>query len=148
MRRIDKQLSKTDTLSLLHRGREGVLGTLSSNGYPYTVVLNYVYYNDKIYFHCAKEGLKIDNINKHEKVSFTVYDNVEVVGEKLNTKYQSLILFGKAKVINAKRDILMELIKKYSNIKEERANRMISKEIDDTAIIEIKIDHITGKIGK
>jgi len=148
MRRIDKQLSDIDTYALLTRGQEGVLGTISENGYPYTVVINYVYFNNKVYFHSALEGHKIDNINRNEKVSFSVYDNVEVLGEELNTLYQSLTLFGKARVINATSDILMALIKKYSNIPTEKANQMIANEIDITAIVEIEIEHITGKMGK
>lgn len=148
MRRRDKLMSEKDTLALLIRGEEGILGTISDNGYPYTVVVNYVFYNGKIYFHCAKTGHKIDNIKKNEKVSFSVYDNVEVVGEELNTKYQSLTLFGRARVIDTSREILMELIKKYSDIPLEKANDMISEEINITALVEIEIDHITGKIGK
>ena len=148
MRRKDKLMSESDTLALLESGKEGILGTIADNGYPYTVVVNYVYYNGKVYFHCAKEGHKIDNINNNEKVSFSVYDNVEVIGEELNTKYQSLTLFGRAKVIEAKQDVLMELVKKYSDLPVKKANEMISKEINITAVVEIQIDHITGKIGK
>ena len=148
IRRRDKQMSEEDTLALLIRGEEGILGTIGDNGYPYTVVVNYVFYNGKVYFHCAKVGQKIDNIKENEKVSFSVYDSVKVVGEELNTKYQSLTLFGRAKVIETSREILMELIKKYSDIPQEKANGMISKEIDITALVEIEIDHITGKIGK
>jgi hypothetical protein len=148
MRRLDKQLSHEDTISLLERGQEGVLGTVSDDGYPYTVVVNYVYYNNKIYFHCAKKGHKIDNIKKNEKVSFSVYDSVEVLGNELNTKYQSLTIFGKAKVLNATNEILIKLIKKYSNWSTDKANQMIADEIGITAMVEIEIEHITGKAGK
>lgn len=148
MRRIDKQLSEEETLKLLIKGEDGVLGTLSENGYPYTVAVNYVYYDGKVYFHCAKEGLKLDNIKYHDKVSFTVYEDVEVVGEALNTKYKSLTLFGKAKVLKGRHDVLKALIDKYANIPSNQANLMIEKEINDTAIVEIEIEHMTGKIGK
>ena len=148
MRRRDKLMSTSDTIALLKRGREGILGTFGENGYPYTVVVNYVYYKEKIYFHCAKTGHKIDNINKYDKVSFSVFDSVEVIGEELNTKYQSLTLFGKAKVIDSTEDILMEIIKKYSDISNNIAIDMIKKEINVTALVEIEIEYITGKVGK
>ena len=32
------------------------------DGYAYGVPLNYVYVDNSIYFHCAKEGHKLDNI--------------------------------------------------------------------------------------
>ena len=148
MRRNDKLMSETETLSLLKNSQEGVLGTISENGYPYTVVVNYVYHNGKIYFHSAKAGHKIDNINFSDKVSFTVYDDVKVLGEELNTLYKSLTLFGKAKVVETTEEVLWELIKKYSKLSEKKAKQMIAKEIDITAVIEIEIEHLTGKYGK
>lgn len=148
MRRSDKEMSKEMTLALLSRGQVGVLGTIGENGYPYTVVVNYVYHNDKIYFHCAKIGQKIDNIKFNNKVSFSVFDNVEVIGEELTTHYQSLVLFGKAKVIETGKDILLALVNKYADLDQEKVLKMIEKEINVTAIVEIEIDHITGKIGK
>jgi nitroimidazol reductase NimA-like FMN-containing flavoprotein (pyridoxamine 5'-phosphate oxidase superfamily) len=147
MRRSDKEMSEEMTLDLLLRGEDGVLGTIGDNGYPYTVVVNYVYLNNKIYFHCAKTGHKIDNIKNNNKVSFTVYDNVEVVGDELTTKYQSLIVFGRAKVIEATKEVLLALINKYAEIDENKALKMIEKEISITSIVEIEIDHVTGKIG-
>jgi len=148
MRRTDKALSKEDALALLKRGREGVLGTVSDNHYPYTVVLHYVYYKEKIYFHCAKKGHKLDNINRNNKVSFTIYDRVEVVGEALNTKYESVTLFGKAKIMDGDHDILTALINKYADIKPHQADKMIAKEKDITTVVEIDIEHMTGKAGK
>ncbi len=148
MRRNDKLMSETETLSLLKNSQEGVLGTISENGYPYTVVVNYVYHNDKIYFHSAKTGHKIDNINFSDKVSFTVYTDVKVLGEELNTLYKSLTLFGKAKVVETTEEVLWELIKKYSKLSEKKAKQMIAKEIDITDVIEIEIEHLTGKYGK
>jgi nitroimidazol reductase NimA-like FMN-containing flavoprotein (pyridoxamine 5'-phosphate oxidase superfamily) len=148
MRRSEKEMSKEMTLALLSRGQEGVLGTIGDNGYPYTVVVNYVYLNDKIYFHSAKTGQKIDNIKYNNKVSFSVFDNVEVIGEELTTHYQSLVVFGKAKVIETRKDVLLALVNKYANLDQEKVLKMIDKEINVTAIVEIEIDHITGKIGK
>ena len=40
----------------------------------FTVPINFVYANDKIYFHVAKNGYKIDAINKFNKVSLCVVD--------------------------------------------------------------------------
>ncbi len=148
MRRTDKKMSLEDTISLLEKAQVGVLSTVCEDGYPYSVAVNYIYEANKIYFHCAKSGHKLDNIKANDKVSFLVYDDVLVIGEELNTKYQSVVIFGKAKKIEASSDILMKLIKKYSSIDYIRANEMIEKEFDITALVEIEIEHITGKRGK
>ena len=140
-------MTSEDSIALLKRGREGILGTIGDQGYPYTVVVNYVYFQGKIYFHCAREGHKIDNINKYDKVSFSVYDHVEVVGEQLNTHYQSVLVFGKATVISPTAEILMALIRKYVDMDIEKATEYIKREISETAVVEIEIEHMTGKKG-
>ncbi len=148
MRRQDKLLSKEKTLSLLRLGEVGTLSTIGENGYPYMVVVNYVFYNDKIYIHSAKEGYKLENIQNKESVCFSVYDNVKIIGEDLNTIYESLIVFGKAKVIDGDYQVLLALIKKYSNIDDLIAMSLIEKEIHLTSLIEIEIEYISGKQGK
>lgn len=147
LRRIEKQMTNEESIALLKRGKEGVLGTLGDHGYPYTVVVNYIYFQEKIYFHCAKEGHKIDNINQYNKISFTVYDMVEIVGKELNTHYQSILIFGLAKVVIATKEILLALVQKYSDMNVNVASKMIEKEMMDTAIVEIDIQHLSGKKG-
>jgi len=138
-------MRKDDTFTLLKECKEGALGTISTNGYPYVLPVNYVYYNNKIYFHSAFEGHKISNINNNNKVSFTVFDNVEVVEEKFTTKYQSVILFGTAKIIPGNKEILMELIKKYSSNFIDSGTKYVNKSFETTLLVEITIEHITGK---
>ncbi len=145
MRRLKNQMKHEDAVKLLSKTAEGVLGTISENGYPYTVVVNYVLFNDKLYFHSAKEGHKIDNIKNNPKVSFTVYDNVKIIEDKFTTKYQSVTIFGKAKIIPGNKEVLMELIKKYSGDFLNSGREYVSKSFNTTDLVEITIEHLTGK---
>lgn len=146
MRRIKNKMSDKSAIDLLTKCQEGTLGTISvDNGYPYTVVVNYVYYNNKIYFHSAKSGHKIDNIINNSKVSFTVYDNVLVVQETFTAKYQSVTLFGRAKVIPSNKEVLFEMIKKYSPNFLDEGKKYVNKEVDSPLLVEIEIEHLTGK---
>lgn len=147
LRRKDKKMDKEATIDLLEKADVGVLSTLGEDGYPYGVALNYVYLNHKIYFHCAKDGHKLDNINFHNKVSFSIYDDVQIKGKALTTFYRSLVVFGKARIIETDEDILLALVLKYADLDEHMARNMIRKEIDVTALVEIDVDHISGKIG-
>ena len=148
MRRSKAEMNIEDTISLLTRCDEGVLGTIGINGYPHTTPINYVYYNKKIYMHSAKEGYKLRNIENNDKVSFTVYDGIYIDEEKFTTKYQSAIAYGIAKIIPGNKEILMELIKKYSKSFAAEGLEYVNKSFDTTFLIEITIDHITGKIRK
>lgn len=148
MRRSKAEMSKEDTISLLKKCDEGVLGTIGTNGYPHTTPINYVYYNDTLYMHSAKEGYKLRNIEKNPKVSFTVYDDVYIDEEQFTTKYQSAIVYGIARVIPGNKEVLMELIKKYSNSFLKEGFQYVDKSFDTTFLIEITIDHMTGKERK
>jgi len=145
MRRIKNKMSEEATLALLKNSNEGVLGTISDNGYPYTVVVNHVFYKNKVYFHSAKTGHKIDNIIANPKVSFTVYGNEVIIQDEFTTKFQSVTLFGQAKVILGNKEVLMELIKKYSPDFLESGTSYVDKEFSSTILVEVTIDHITGK---
>jgi nitroimidazol reductase NimA-like FMN-containing flavoprotein (pyridoxamine 5'-phosphate oxidase superfamily) len=61
--------------------------------------LNYIYRDGKIYFHCAKEGHKIDNIRENPRVCFTVVGEWRVVPEKNTTVYRSVVAFGRARIV-------------------------------------------------
>lgn len=147
MRKKDREVFGEDIEIILTNGEYGVLATVGENGYPYTVPLSYVYQDNSIYFHCAKEGHKLDNIEKNPKVSFCVVTDTEVLPGKFSTNYKSIIAFGEAKELTGalKRDILFEFIKKYSQSFIEEGKRYIEKAQDSAKIIEIKIEHITGK---
>ena len=53
MRRMDRKISDNQARELLKNNTYGVLSTIGVDGYPYGVPLNYVFFNDAIYFHCA-----------------------------------------------------------------------------------------------
>ena len=145
MRRINKLMDIELTKEILKNGIDGIFGSISENGYPYTVPVNYIYYNDKIYFHSAIEGHKIDNITQNNKVSFTVISKNEILEEKFTTEYQSVIVFGTAKLIGPDKEVLLELIRKYSTPYMHKAEEYIKKHKEATQIVEITIEHMTGK---
>ncbi len=150
MRRKDKQLSVEESIEILKSNEIGVLSTICENGYPYGIALNYVYYNNSIYFHGAKEGQKLDNIKNCDKVSFLVTSDVQLLPEDFNTKYKSVILFGRAGEINSdeKAEILTQFVKKYSNDFLEKGKEYVKESKDLTTIIKIKIEHLSGKAYK
>lgn len=148
MRRKNQILSAEDTISVLQKGTSGVLAVYGDNDYPYAVPLSYVYYNSKIYFHCAKTGHKIDAINKNNKVSFCVIDQDTIVPQEYTTYFRSVIAFGKARILEnetEKRKAMEILAEKYSPNHEKGRLEEIDKLFNQVCLIEIEIDHLTGK---
>ncbi|MBI4856218.1 MAG: pyridoxamine 5'-phosphate oxidase family protein [Acetobacterium woodii] len=147
MRKGKQLLSMEDTIAVMKRNTNGVLACLGDEDYPYAVPLSYVYFNDKIYFHSAKAGHKIDSITNNSKVSFSVTDEDTIISKEYTTYFRSVIAFGKSRIVEGdeKLEAFLSLVKKYSGDQPEEAQH---KEIDECShayIIAIDIEHITGK---
>ena len=86
---------------------------------------------------------------KNPKVSFCVIDENQIVPEEYTTYFRSVIVFGKAHFIEddiEKRKTLEILTEKYSGqMSKEHMAAAIDKEIKALIMIEIEIEHLSGK---
>ena len=148
MRRKKQALSTEESLAILNRGISGVLAVTGDQGYPYAVPLSYVYDNNKIFFHCALSGHKLDAIAANNKVSFCVVGQDRVMPQEYTTYFRSVIIFGRARIMEdpiEKRTALEKLAAKYSPEQETGRLREIDRLFERTCMVEIVIEHITGK---
>lgn len=150
VRRTDRVISEKEARQILKIGEYGVLSTVSEGGQPYGVPVSYSLTEDAIYFHCALEGHKSENLNFNNKVSFCVVGNTEVLPEKFGTKYESVIVFGKAieAVGDEKNKGLLGLLKKYSSGFMEEGLKYIENTAGKTRVYKIVVESITGKARK
>ena len=147
IRRIKQKLSEEEAIEILKKGKTAVLAVLGDDDYPYTVPINYVYQNGKIYFHGAKQGHKLDAIKKHDKVSLCVIDKDELVKDELTTYFRSVIIFGKATVITDEKQTYhaAEIFGLKYNDDKEKVDKEIEREWKALTYVEITIEHISGK---
>ena len=117
MRRADRAISDSEAKSILEKGEFGILSTVSSEGQPYGVPMSHCYTGNVIYFHCALEGHKLDNLSNNSRVSFCVVGKTEVLPESFATRYESASVFGKEFELTGdeKHKGLLEIVKKYFN---------------------------------
>lgn len=150
MRRKGQQLSTEDCEAILNRGTSGVLAVSGDGDYPYAVPLSYCYDGEKIYFHCAKTGHKLDAIEKNNKASFCVIDADDIVPERFTTYYKSVVVFGRAHIITDsgdKRRAITALSERYSP-GEKNAQQEIEQSWERFCMLELDIEHMTGKAAK
>lgn len=147
LRKIDREIANSEVIEILRNNDYGILSTISENGYPYGVPLSYVYINNSIYFHCAVEGHKLENIMNNNKVSFCVVGQTSILPEQFSTKYESVIVFGRAVEVfdDEKITALLELVNKYSKDYLEKGREYIKNSHSKTKVIKISIEHISGK---
>lgn len=147
MRRKKQLLSIEDTKAVMNRCTNGILACYGDEGYPYAVPVSYVYHNDKIYFHSAKAGHKIDAINKNAKVSFAVVDEDTIVSKEYTSYFRSVIAFGKARIVEGSElhEAFRALVEKYSADMPEEHKQKTIEGCTQALIIAVDVDHITGK---
>ena len=100
MRRKNCELLTETAEKILREGIFGVLSLSGDDGYCYGVPINYAVEDNKIYFHSAKSGHKLDAIKNNDKVSFCVVDKHEVVAEEFTSYFTSVIAFGRIKILD------------------------------------------------
>ncbi len=147
MRRKDRLLSDNETISIIEKGEYGILSTVSSGNEPYGMPLNYCLINGNIYFHCAHEGKKLDNISNNSNVSFCVVGETEIQPEDFSAKFESCIVKGTAvEVIDDEKQMALEgLVKKYSRQFEFEGIEYIRKVKGQTTVIKIIPESFIGK---
>jgi nitroimidazol reductase NimA-like FMN-containing flavoprotein (pyridoxamine 5'-phosphate oxidase superfamily) len=148
MRRSKQRLPREVAVEILERNTSGVLALSGDAGYPYAVPMSYVYADGKIYFHSAKNGHKIDAIQRNEKASFCVIDQDQIVPEKYTTFFRSVIVFGRLRLVEDMEEmqrIAATLAMKYSADFKEGIPKEINASIRNMAVLELTIDHITAK---
>lgn len=148
MRRQKQELSKEECIDILTNEPRGVLAVLGDDEYPYTVPMNHVLVDGKIYFHGSMEGHKNDAIKKHDKVSYCVLDKGIKKEDSWWYTFKSVIVFGRIKTLTDRQDKidkLMHLGDKYFPTHDETVTE-IDKLLDRTEVFEITVDHMSGKI--
>lgn len=147
MRRKDKEIGTDQAIHFLTECEYGVLSTVDNDGQPYGVPLNYAYKDNCIYFHCALEGHKTDNIKDNPKVSFCAVGNTKVLPSEFSTNYVSAVAFGVASEVQGteRYDALVLILEKYSADFMAEGKKYIEKLDKVTKVIKIEIQHIRGK---
>ena len=149
MRRHGQQLTEAESRAILERGSSGVLAVLGDGDYPYAVPLSYVCCGDTLYFHCAKAGHKLDAVRRHDKASFCVIGQDQVVPAEYTTYFRSVVAFGRVREVTGTEEFqraICLLADKYAPQESDvRRDRAIEKEVPALCILALEIEHLTGK---
>jgi hypothetical protein len=152
MRRTKKEIQTRAVVdNLLNTCPVGRLGTIGNDGYPRIKPLNFVYLNGKIYFHSAKEGEKIDDIIRDNRVLFEIDEPMGYVKSGNNPcsakyLYRSIMIRGKAVIVSDDGERLLalrSLMEKYQP--EGGYGEFLTEKLNITAVVRIGIEEITGK---
>ena len=136
---IRKKINEIDhsaAEALLESNRRGILAMNGDNGYPYAIPINYFYdcVGQKIYFHGAKAGHKVEALRTSDKESWAPY-------------VQSAVVFGRCRLLEPgpeSIDRLKEFAMKYYP-SEQLVDEEIAHAGRAVQMFEITIEHMSGK---
>ena len=149
IRKKKNEISLDAAKELLRCSRRGILAVNGDHGYPYAIPINYLYDKDaqKIIFHGAKAGHKVDSLKACDKVCFTLFGNESIQEESWAPFLQSVVVFGRCHLVENREDS-MKLIKKFA-MKYYPDEKMVDDEValsgSSTQMFEIEIEHLSGK---
>ena len=152
MRRNDREITDIkDIESIISHADVCRLG-LADNNIPYIVTLNFGYSggsDKKLFFHCAKEGRKLDMIRKNNYVCFEMdADHLLTEGKECcdySMKFSSVVGWGYIFILSGdeeKREGYNSIMKQYTNRTDFSYN---PKVFDKTVILRLDIIEMTGK---
>jgi nitroimidazol reductase NimA-like FMN-containing flavoprotein (pyridoxamine 5'-phosphate oxidase superfamily) len=103
MRRRDREIVDPERIWEILRSSEVCRVAFCSEDWPYIVPMNFGILDEKLYFHCASAGTKLDLLTANPNVCFEAEANVEIrPGDRAcswSVCYRSVIGFGRASVV-------------------------------------------------
>jgi uncharacterized protein len=152
MRRADRNISETNDLEEIIRKADVCRIALANDNYPYIVTLNFGYKKvpeQRLYFHCAKEGKKLDMIRRNNHVCFEMDVDHELYPGKnacdWGMKFSSVIGYGYIVEVTDKTEKLSGmncLMEHYGGSGEYYYKDNV---FEQTTLLRLDITEMTGK---
>jgi hypothetical protein len=150
LRRSDKEIKDLDEMKRILKSTMYVTIALSKDNEPYLVTLSHGYDSKRncIYFHCAKEGKKIDYLNANNKVWGQVFIDLGYVEGECNHLFSSVHFSGRVTFLQ-KPEERVEAMKCMMRQLDKHPEQMIAElnpeKLKDARIGRIDIDYMSGK---
>jgi hypothetical protein len=150
MRRSDKEITDRATLERILKTTQYITVAMTKDNEPYLVSLSHGY-DDKqhcIYFHCAKEGKKLDYLQANPTVwGQALIDEGYCQGE-CDHRYATVMFKGNVTFIEDREQkwrALSAMTRQLDENAEELIYRREQEGVDSAIIGRIDIEYMTGK---
>ncbi len=149
MRKKDREIRDTKELKEILQTADVCRIAFAADGVPYIVTMNFGYaWRDQLtlYFHCAKEGKKLDLMKKNNRVCFEMDIDHELVRSDnacdWGMKYRSIVGIGSLESVTDKKKGLDCIMDHYGFTGKKEYNE---KALDLTEVLMLTVTEFTGK---
>jgi nitroimidazol reductase NimA-like FMN-containing flavoprotein (pyridoxamine 5'-phosphate oxidase superfamily) len=152
LRRNDREINDIINLKGIVSKADVCRIAFAVNNTPYIVTMNfgYTWNNDLIlYFHCAKEGRKLDLMRQNNRVCFEMDIDHEIIkGEtacECTMKYRSIVGYGVLEIVGdlKEKKVGFDLITDKYGYAGKR--EYTEKLFNSTEILKLKVTELSGK---
>lgn len=148
MRRKDREKDSEFALHVLKKCEYATLATINPDGTPYCIPISPAMIGDVLYFHCALEGKKLDNIKRNPSVCLSAVSHSKLIPEQFTTEFESAVALGECQLVTddeEKISALRAICEKYAASNMDAFDHAISKSLFRTGVCKITIQTLTGK---
>lgn len=141
-------LTRERCVEILEKSEMGYL-SMVHEGAPYTIPVNYLYLDDKIYIHTGRKGRKWEALTQNSRVCF----NVTLEGRKIygsspcsyTYEFESVMLEGKAEKVSDSAEVINVLNQLVDKYKEGEVTPVSEEKMAIIWMIRMDIEKMTGR---
>jgi len=154
MRRSEKKIENQEEIIDIIKGQKYLTMAMCKDGEPYLVTLNYGFDEEELifYFHCAKEGKKIDFLEGNNKVYGQILDDLGYREGRCDHSYRSVHFQGCVSFLDdeeEKKEALCLMVEQLEEEPERVKSRMVGKaDLGGVKVGQIKVETLSGKESK
>jgi nitroimidazol reductase NimA-like FMN-containing flavoprotein (pyridoxamine 5'-phosphate oxidase superfamily) len=152
MRRTEREITSRKEITELLSGLPHVTFAMCKDGAPYLVTVNHAYDLDanRIYFHCASSGKKLDFIKANPIVMGQVIEDRGYVKDECDYDYRTVHFEGVASEVKSSQERLRALallVAKFEADTDEARKKFIkAASVKRVVVYRIDISRMTGKM--
>lgn len=141
-RKKSQMISLQQSMDIIKKAEYGVL-SFTYDDIPYSVGLNHVYMNDKLYFHCAKAGFKLHSTEC--PVSYLVVDDLGISEPRATHNHESVMIQGTTHIVEDK-EVKQKVLKQLMlDLAPSNHKDITEPMINGVTILELDIMFLHGK---
>ena len=150
MRRKERECNDPAFFTSLFEQADVITLAFQAEEAPYVIPVNFVFMDGALYFHCAREGRKLDCLRRSPRVCVSFVASNQAALDKFTTYFQSANVIGTAAEVTEaaeKISALRALCEKLTpaNRAGDNFERAIAKSLPRTGVWRIQMEEVSGK---
>ena len=153
LRRHDRAIADRQAMQRIIQQNRCAVMALCRDNEPYIVTLDYGYdaAENALYFHCAKEGKKINFIKANPAACATVIDDDDPDSILCDHEHRSVVLSGTVELVDSREEtdrainLMIEQLEKGNPERFRKKLNMNEKSYVNLQILKMTVKEMTGK---